>query len=100
MRTIRKLKHAVEPTSGPWKFRKRDGELANPDGKLIGLNVDAVLKPADAKVLEASAEMFEHARWVCRLFGTDNPQGIKELKEHIKSLREAVGEATLMVESK
>jgi len=40
------------------------------------------------------SKLLYHANWVCRLFGTDNPQGIAELKEHVRQLREAIAKAT------
>lgn len=49
---------------------------------------------ANAKLLAASPELLEAASWVCKLFGTNHPTGIKELKQYIRQLREAVKKAT------
>lgn len=49
---------------------------------------------ANRKLFENAPQLLEHARWVVRLFGTDHPQGIEDLKRHIDELREAVGACT------
>lgn len=48
---------------------------------------------ANAAIAAAAPELFAHADMVCKLFGTDNPQGLKELKEHVGNLRLAVKKA-------
>lgn len=48
---------------------------------------------ANARLIAAAPDMLEHALWVVRLFGTDNPKGQAELRESVQALRAAVGKA-------
>lgn len=52
-----------------------------PDCETIG--VPGALCPRHA----AADEVYEHARWVVRLYGTDHPKGLAELREHMDALR-------------
>ena len=49
---------------------------------------------ANARLIAAAPSLLENAQWVCKLFGTDNPQGIEELKSYVHALRCAVQQAT------
>lgn len=43
-----------------------------------------------ARAISALPELIEKARMVCKLFGTDHPQGIVDLKDAVNDLRIAI----------
>lgn len=81
----------IEHTPKPWM---RLGSIVWDEhgGRMIA-NCATVLNQmgqddANARLIEKSPELLEAAQWVVRLFGTDHPEGIEDLKQKVRELRE------------
>lgn len=59
---------------------------------IVGPNGPLTLKDHD-RLLKAAPALLENAHWVCKLFGTDHPEGVEQLKSYIHALRCAVKQA-------
>jgi hypothetical protein len=92
--------HAAKHTPGPWEALDHSTDDVR-DGAIVAATADhwnvASLwahthgRPieevdANARLIAAAPEMFEEALWVVRLFGTTDPRGLAELKEHVGRL--------------
>ena len=88
-------------TPGPWKVAPAaDGShpvVAKINGRLARIAEvypgDWPETPDNARLIAAAPDLLRHALWVCRLFGTDHPQGLADLRDHVKQLSAAVHEA-------
>lgn len=58
-----------------------------------GAEEDNPVLVANARLIAAAPELLEAARWVCRLYGTDHPQGLIELKDYVQELRAVIAKA-------
>lgn len=85
-------------TPGPWVRDTRTDDVKRADTFAVvaytaGIGVPVPIKEANANLIAAAPDLFEHAVWVVRLFGTKDPQGLEELAESVKGLRAAVAKA-------
>lgn len=110
--TAKKTTTQTQHTPGPWKARdyaKKDGDIwidcdswRNPKtascrgGTLATAHKNGEGEGnvvANARLMAAAPEMLEHAKWVCSLFGTTDPEGVKELREEVAALRTVIAKA-------
>jgi len=100
MKTKKKAKHSV----GPWTHRRGPElwreSIWNETGRIADLSCEQD-REANARLITASVGLLEAAktaRIVAALFGTDDPQGKKELADAVRLLRKQAGDAVRKAE--
>lgn len=83
---------------GKWSTNG-NGNVVDANGELVvgvprpkGRGASAV-RDARARAIAEIPELIEHARWVTRLYGTDDPVGVEDLRSSIRQLRAAIARA-------
>lgn len=106
-RTRPQRQKRIEHTPGPWVTNPNDTyplQVFNADpapGRLEICNVGGSgfcpesdeENRANARLIATAPELLDAASWVVRLFGTDHPEGIKDLQQKVRELRDVCKKA-------